>query len=187
MGREIRMVPPSWDHPQRDPHKNPYGHKGYQPMYDEHLDEKMQEWLTDFDRIRSGNLSDLERECYPRGLADWLNDEGVPPDPAYYRPWRDGEATWFQVWETVSEGTPVTPPFATKEELVEYLVAHGDFWQQDRWARGDKFMQPEPPGYSREAAAKFVMGSGWAPSMIIVQGPGGTRIAQGIDTVTFPD
>jgi hypothetical protein len=25
------------------------------------------------------------------------------------------EATWFQAWETVTEGTPVTPPFATTD------------------------------------------------------------------------
>jgi hypothetical protein len=31
-----------------------------------------------------------------------------PPDHP-----RDKEATWFQAWKTVTEGTPVTPPFAT--------------------------------------------------------------------------
>jgi hypothetical protein len=186
MGREIRMVPPNWDHPQRDPHANPYGHKGYQPMYDEHIDDAMAEWLRELDRRRNGDFDEIERECYKSKypLAEWLNDDGRPPDPAYYRPWRDEEATWFQVWETVSEGTPVTPPFATKEELVEYLVRHGDFWQQKRWQEGDHFMQPRPPGYSREAAERFVKGTGWAPSMVIIKGPDGTKIATGIDSVT---
>jgi hypothetical protein len=70
-------------------------------------------------------------KLYPRGLADWLNDWG-PPDPAYYRPWKDDEATWYQVWETESEGTPISPPFATREELVEYLVNNGGFSQVKR-------------------------------------------------------
>lgn len=81
MGREIRRVPPNWEHPQRDPRKNPYRHEGLQPMRDRRFDEAFAEWLEDFDRVRAGNLSDFERECYPRGLADWLHDEGAPPEP----------------------------------------------------------------------------------------------------------
>ena len=50
-----------------------------------------------------------------------------PPDHP-----QDKEATWFQAWETVTEGTPVTPPFATTDELVDYLVTRGDFWDQER-------------------------------------------------------
>jgi hypothetical protein len=182
MGREIRMVPPNWQHPDRNANKNPYGHTGYQPMHDQRFDERFAEWLAEFDRFRAGALSDFERECYPSAspLAEWLQDEGLPPDPDYYRPWHDGEATWFQVWETVSEGTPVTPPFATKEELVEYLVAHGDFWQQKRWREGDRFMQPERPGYSREAAARFV-NAGWAPSMVVVNNADGVTVTAGIN------
>lgn len=94
-------------------------------MCDLNFDDAFADWLADFDRIRAG-----DRELYPRGLADWLNDWGRPPDPAYYRPWKGDEATWYQVWETESgdgEGTPITPPFATREELVEYLVNHSDF------------------------------------------------------------
>lgn len=117
MGREIRRVPPNWAHPKRDPHKPPYRDDVPQPMFDRSFDDVFAEWLADFDRIRSGALTDIERECYPRGLADWLLDEGQPHDPAYYRPWKDEEATWFQLWQTVSEGSPVSPPFPTREEL----------------------------------------------------------------------
>jgi len=159
MGREIRKVPANWAHPMRDPNANPYRHSGYQPMFDETFPEKQAEWLAEFDRIRSGALTDDERGYYPRGLSDWLKDEGMPPDPDYYRPWSDDEATWFQVWETVSEGTPVSPPFATADELIDYLATHGDFWDQKR---GDA-------PWGREAAARFV-NAGWAPSMILSGG-----------------
>jgi hypothetical protein len=152
MGREIRQVPPNWTHPKNDRGQD-------QPMYNEQFSVEFARWLTDFDRVRAGQLTDIERECYPLGLADWLQDEGNPPDPKYYRPWSDAEATWFQVWETVSEGTPVTPPFETKAELVDYLATHGDFWDQ---SRGDG-------AWSREAAEKFV-GDGWAPSMVFTAG-----------------
>ena len=167
MGREVRMVPPNWAHPERDPEKNQYRHKGLQPMYDERFDDRFAEWLADFDRVRAGNLNEIERECYTSDfpLAEWLLDEGTPLDPTYYRPWHDEEATWFQVWETVSEGTPVTPPFATQAELVDYLVANGDEWDRKR-GHG---------GWPRAAAEQFV-GRGWSPSMVVEKTETGTKI-----------
>ena len=50
------------------------------------------------------------------------------------------------MYETVSEGTPVSPVFETKAELVEYLVRHGDYWDQ---SRGDG-------GWDRKSAEGFV-------------------------------
>lgn len=156
MGREIRRVPPNWDHPAIMPENDPYRHGGCQPMHNREFGSEFAEWLANFDRIRLGDLTEIERECYPRGLCDWLQDEGSPPNPEYYRPYSDDEATWFQVYETVSEGTPVTPPFATKGDLVDYLALNGDFWDQKR---GDG-------PWRRENAEKFV-GTGWAPSLIV--------------------
>jgi hypothetical protein len=51
----------------------------------------------------------------------------------------------WQMWETVSEGSPVTPVFATADELVWHLVIEH--------------------GHSESGARAFV-NSGWAPSMI---------------------
>jgi hypothetical protein len=139
-------------------------------MYDENFDERFSQWIADFDRIRSGKLDDLERECYPRGLADWLLDEGQPLDPSYYRPWKPEDATWYQLWETVSEGTPVSPAFATEDELIDYLAKNGDEWDQKR---GD---QP----WGREMAERFVKGAGWAPSFAIMDG----RMMSGVEAIT---
>lgn len=156
MGREIRQVPPHWEHPAVKAENDPYRHGGYQPMHNQQFTERWSEWLSDFDRIRLGNLTDFEKECYSLGLCEWLQYEGTPPNPDYYRPYSSEEATWFQIYETVSEGTPVTPPFATKAELVNYLATNGDFWDQKR---GDG-------PWKRSNAEKFV-GEGWAPSMIV--------------------
>jgi hypothetical protein len=150
------MVPRNWKHPLDD-----RGH--LQAMYRGNFADKFREWLAEFDRIRSGDLTDIERECYAEPgmnpLAEWLRDEGMPIDPKQYQTWRDEDATWVQVWETVSEGTPVSPPFATKEELIDYLVQGGDDWDRKR-GRG---------GYTRAQATAFV-NSGWVPSMIIQGG-----------------
>jgi len=170
MGREIRRVPPNWDHPVT---KDKYGRDCRQPMHDETFDERFAKWLADFDRIRAGNLDEIERECYPRGLADWLVDEGQPPDPAYYRPWKSEEATWFQLWETVSEGTPVSPPFATEEELIDYLAQNGDEWDQKR---GDR-------PWGRQQAEAFVKSGGWAPSLVMI----GNDIMTGVEAAVRLD
>jgi nuclear transport factor 2 (NTF2) superfamily protein len=99
--------------------------------------------------------------------CEYWEYEGNPPDCRYCRPWKDEEATWFQVWETVSEGTPVTPPFATKEELIQYLADNGDFWDQRRAAEGTH--RCHPTGWGYENAKKFVEEE-WAPSAIMVAG-----------------
>jgi hypothetical protein len=59
------------------------------------------------------------------------------PDPAAYLPVFDvpeDELGWC-LYETVSEGTPVTPVFETAEQLVEHLVTNGEDWGQDPYRR----------------------------------------------------
>lgn len=77
-----------------------------------------------------------------------------------YESWEDydpptGEG--WQVWETVSEGAPVTPVFATAEGLINYLVEVG-IWDRK---------------YSRKGATAFVTSeSGWVPSAVGIPGVG---------------
>lgn len=54
----------------------------------------------------------------------------------------------WQLWETVSEGSPVSKVYPTREAFEDYLVAEG---------------------YSREAAHAFC-DAGWAPSAVIAGG-----------------
>ena len=122
MGREIRMVPPNYEHPEVI-RRN--GQKGFQPMFDSKFEDAAEDWKAG---ERPSYYSEEEGEPKP----EFWEYHGMPPEREDYRSWKDEDATWFQVWETVSEGTPVTPPFATKEELIDYLVANGDFWDQKR-------------------------------------------------------
>lgn len=147
MGREIRRVPDNWEHP-----KNEDGR--YHPMFDDDFESALKEWLDGYELWKKGE--------HPDQTADWIEENmpywewaGAPPDPDYYHP-KFENADWYQVYETVSEGTPVTPPFPTKEELVNYLTQHGDFW--DQW-RG-------LGGWSRENAERFVS-SQYAPSLAV--------------------
>lgn len=148
MGREIRRVPPNYAHPTR---KNPYsGRKEAQPMYDKTFVAAVEEWKAGYAAWEAGDHQGMDGDYEYWGYA------GAPPDDrSMYRPWADAEATWYQVWQTVSEGSPVTPPFETKEELIRYLAKNGDEWDQDRGEGG----------WGYEAAKRFV-DAGWAISFI---------------------
>ena len=48
---------------------------------------------------------------------------GPRPNPSDFMPtWTDKEATHFMMYESTSEGTPLSPAFATPEELARWLV-----------------------------------------------------------------
>lgn len=148
MGRKIRRVPANWEHPKEE---RSNGETHYHPLFDEDFDVALKEWNEGYELWKKGEHPD-QSDC------EYWEYFGGPPDPEYYhRGWTSAE--WYQAYETVSEGTPVTPPFATKEELVNYLVEHGDFWDQ---ARGQG-------GWNRENAENFVYRE-YAPTMMIENG-----------------
>lgn len=153
MGREIRRVPADWKHPTTKCAHSPW--KGgcdqalanngqcFQPLYDETFATAMTEWCESWQRWERGE--DPDRKDHDMPYWEWAGD---PPNPLYYRPsWPAESATHYQIYETVSEGTPVSPVFESLTALVEWLVA---------------------AGYSRLAAEKFAEG-GYAPSMVMTQ------------------
>ena len=158
MGRELRKVIPSWEHPkfERYDYIKQCDTESYQPMFDTSYIEAISEWIENHQLWSNGNHPDQEK--YPLDTkehiyyADWNGDA---PEIKYYRPFSDSDATWFQVYETVSEGTPISPPFETKEELVEWMSKNKDFWGYQ---------------WTEEQANNFVMGTGWAMSGVIKNG-----------------
>lgn len=184
------MVPPNWDHPKEQMRD---GRTDYRPMYSRRFDDDVAEWKDGYAKWEAG-LRPGKNGWQPKAEWDfadiyadspnqeWWEYHGLPPvDRNMYRPWTDDEATWYQVWETVSEGTPVTPPFPTKAGLVDYLVANGDFWDQKRRedkARG-RFVGMNCDPWGREQAEAFV-NSGWAPSLVV------TTTGDGVRTIKEP-
>ena len=147
MGREIRRVPPNWEHPKRCD-------GSYQPLYDRNYKKEAEEWLLGlYEWEENKKQGKINHGC--QYYWEWYGD---PPDEEYHVNYSDDEATWVQLYETVSEGTPLTPPFATEDELIDYLVEHGDFW----------YKKP----FEREVAEKFVKRDQWAPSMIFDKSTG---------------
>src|SRR4051812_21301357 len=126
MGREIRQVPPNWQHPKTEKPNYATGQmeERYQPLHNRTYIEALNEWLKEHEAWERGeNSGQVEyghtKEEYPY----YANYGGDAPEVEYFRPnWKPDEMTWYQAYETVSEGTPVTPPFATQDELIDYLV-----------------------------------------------------------------
>jgi hypothetical protein len=158
MGREIRRVPEGWEHPED------------RYLYDGSLSAKTQRWVEEFDlwrqRQHPSQIRARERESeYYEEIYDhdrfWEYEH--PPEVDDHRP--DWEAQGipvdhYQVYETVSEGSPVSPVFATLAEVENWLVEQG---------------------YSTGAAKGFIE-AGSAPSMMVQYSPGtGVRMMDGIE------
>lgn len=180
MGREIRRVPLDWKHPTyRDVGKEceyRYCKEGYicvadrfHPMFNRLFDDEMEKWYEEWRLWKKGKHPD--QKTFPdRANMTYAEWNGGPPDPAYYRQrkWAEGEATHYQMYEDVSEGTPVSPIFASLQELEDWLVEDGD-WPPAHWPQGPM---------SREAARAFC-GTGWACSAVIT---GDGKVFTGVAT-----
>ena len=145
MGREIRRVPPNWEHPLAED-------GDYVPMQNRTYAQTINEWNEGSQQWKKG---EHERQLSkPELYARYPNYEdfwGPPPEPDddTLRPEYDQEPTWYQVYETVTEGTPVTPPFATQHELVSYLIDHE---------------------YGNRRQIEAFVNEGWAPTLASIDG-----------------
>jgi hypothetical protein len=173
MGREIRKVPPNWEHPK----EQKYGRNWrtgefeetneYKPLFDRSFEDKAQEWIDEAALWLKGEHEDqLDLTCtagkYPKTYRAYSEWQGDFPDKDLYRPeWTDEECTAYQIYETVTEGTPVSPVFQTQQAIIDWLIDQG---------------------HTSHAAVQFVKG-GWAPTMLMRVQPDGTgEYGVGIDS-----
>jgi hypothetical protein len=162
MGREIRRVPLNWEHPKEE--KYNYQTSQYEdsfiPMHDENYNVAAKAWIEKFELWKEGkHPQQLEPDNQYAYVWDY---EGDPPSKRYYLPdWPENEQLGYRLYETVSEGTPVSPAFASLDELAEYLAEYGDFWD-DRRGNG---------GWGIERANAFCK-QGRAPSFIMSENTG---------------
>ena len=142
MGRESRRVPVDWEHP-----KDERGH--HQPLYDQPFEQAFAEWSQarqDWLDDKDGERTRVQNKYYDGKDVPYERWNGTSPDPDYYRPaWPTDTVLGYCMYETVSEGTPVSPAFATLQELEDWLVEEGT----DR------------------ANAKAFCKHGWAPSFVM--------------------
>lgn len=98
------------------------------------------------------------------GLCEHCKGEGTiwrtPEDEVNAEKWEPTDppsGNWYQVWETTSEGSPISPAFETPEELARWLADNGasSFGGQTE---------------TYETWLEFIKGPGWAVSMVAHNG-----------------
>ena len=157
MGREIRKVPKNWKHPT----KNRYSYdKNFIPLMDNYVRSLgyYKESVDDFIKYMTEIIEKGKTKVYdkvwedPKQLYEYLIEDGQmnPPDVNDYMP--SGE--WYQLYEDVSEGTPLSPPFETPKELVEWLTNNKDYWDSQ---------------WTKEQAEAMVKDE-YSPSMVVTGG-----------------
>lgn len=176
MGLEIRRVKPDWEPPtegrtnsstreasQRYSPDN--GWEQWHPHYDT-------DWLSEWRRWQVGRIRwylmrpliwlatmlgmfYMKSYGWPRWCSEsYAGDCGGPPQWQSYRPrWSDKERTHFQLYETVSEGTPLSPPMPDVESLSQWCSEKRDIW-------------PGVGNMTYEDWLAFCRSGGWAPSLV---------------------
>ena len=126
MSRKIRRVPANWDHPKDDEgHHKPLFDKNYAKAIIDYIGYELP-WYVKHPR------------CISEFLKSW-------PQRESYRPIWFKSPTHYQVYEDVSEGTPISPVFVSLEEMRTWLLGEG---------------------YSEHATDRFIK-SGYAPTFIM--------------------
>jgi hypothetical protein len=135
MGREVRMVPADWEHPKyredTAPHEHAVGR--YIPLFDGSYEEAAREWDKGWEKWQEGLVEDysatgpgwrpVDQKYHDMRYTDYA---GSRPSPDGYMPtWPEGIATHYRMYETTSEGTPISPAFETPEALARWLADTG--------------------------------------------------------------
>lgn len=142
MGREVRMVHQHWQHP-----KNERGR--FQPLHD-----------GSAYKIRASAWMDTANAM---GLQHALDEHGAPPDLEEYMPlWTEAERTHFMMYECTSDGTPISPAFATPEGLARWLADTNASAFAGMGATYEQWLD--------------VARGGWAPSAVLSDG----RLTSGV-------
>lgn len=93
------------------------------------------------------------------GVCKDCKGEGI--DPKFKKAYDDWKKTeppageGYQIWETVSEGSPISPVFANPVALAAWMEKNDDSITSDML---------------KEDWLKFIEGSGWSPSLVIENG-----------------
>lgn len=156
MGREIRKVPKGWEHPRCEK-------RFFKALHDDDYQTVARKWVSDCILWSQRNHEDQKRhDNESEFFWEW---EGGPPDEDSYRPKFTEPADHFQIYETVSEGTPVSPVFESIEDMINWMVQPIDRSLEYNIGKDWQCMQ----GMTREQAERFCK-SGSSPSLIVRPG-----------------
>ncbi len=130
MSRELRMVPKDWEHPKNESGRDKPLHMGYVKDAKEFMEIASKE-----------------------GLQEAVEYMGCPDKGDYMPDWADEEKTHYMMYETCSEGTPISPACEFPEGLAHWLEDNNASSFGRSTATYDQWL-------------KMIKGPGWAISAI---------------------
>lgn len=146
MGREVRKVPENWQHPKRED-------GSYIALFDGSYDDAVNDWderCSAWNRGDFPEYADEEDRCM--SYAEWA---GERPRPEKYMPaFLDSECTHYMMYETTTEGTPISPAFATAEELAKWLADTGASAFGYQTANYEQWLRVAKGGYACSAVMR---------------------------------
>jgi len=85
-------------------------------------------------------------------LEEWEKYHESEPNPKMYMPrWGEGGAIWYMMYETCTEGTPISPAFKTPEELAQWLTDNNASAFAGRTATYKQWFQTIQRGFAPSA------------------------------------
>ncbi len=127
MGRELRRVPPNWQHPKD--HRD-----RYIPLLGRSYEKDINEWMSGRINWNKGfepDYSDGKENAWKkrrkeRSKMTWEEYNGDAPKSSRYMPdWPKEVTTHFCMYENTTEGTPISPVFSNIEDLSRWLANNG--------------------------------------------------------------
>ncbi|NUL09054.1 hypothetical protein [Streptomyces lunaelactis] len=109
-------------------------------------------------RCEREGVDDTCRTC--QGHASTEAYPGQRAEAEAWEPTEPPEGEGWQLWETVSEGSPISPVFANPERLAEWMASPEYVWGAHKGS-----------GLSYESALSFIK-AGWAPTGVVTPGRG---------------
>jgi len=143
MGRELRKVPKEWNHPKREDGT-------FIAIFESSYDERAKDWDKECADWDSGKFPDYASEENKKlSYSEWNGDR--PEKDDYMPSWTDDVATHYMMYETTSEGTPISPAFETPEELAKWLHETGASSFATRTASYKSWLRVCKGGYAPSA------------------------------------
>ena len=122
MGRQVRKVPEDWEHP-----KDSKG--AYIPLFGGSYKEDYKNWMENWSKWQVGLVESykegIDWEPVEEGYKNWTYTAyagGVPSPDDYMPDFDESSLTHLMMYETCTEGTPISPAFKTPEELAHWLA-----------------------------------------------------------------
>ena len=127
MGREVRRVPAGWQHPKDASDR-------YVPLLDgQSVLDGQRQWDAGWLKWQEGLIESYSAEAaddvWGPHNEDWSSQDayrewaGTRPEQTEVMPaWPAEQCTHVMMYETTTEGTPISPAFATPEELARWLT-----------------------------------------------------------------